>query len=85
MFLVYMHCPAYMKEHDHGEQHQGHPTQPVHIKVVQLVQLNMHSPWPLSQVHSQRQRIALISTASPGAPPPIGLMLVILPSTGKFS
>lgn len=85
MFLAYMHCPAYIKEHDHGEQNQGYPTQPVHIKMVQLVRLNMHSPKPHSQVHPLRQQSALISTASPGAPPAMGLMLVMLPSTDRFS
>lgn len=82
MFLFYMQYPAYIKEHDHGEQNQGHPPQPAHIKMVQLV---MHSPQPHSQVHPLRQRFALISTASPGAPPAIGLMLVTLPSTDRFS
>lgn len=80
-----MHYPAHIKQHDHGEQNQGHTTQPVHIKMVQLVRLNMHSPQPHSQVHPLRQRIALVSTASPGALSAMGLMLVILPSTDRFS
>lgn len=56
MLLVYMCYPAHTKHQDHGKQDQGYPTQPVPIKMVQLVRQSKHSHKPaLRSIHEDKE------------------------------